>query len=210
MYCSKCNTLIENETTICPKCHFDNSENLDETTEIYLEKIVKNTEPVIVKKNRIKVVSILVLVLIIFVIFFYVIKDSTLVTDNVKPEVTTQKIILLNKTFKLKNIKMMYSEENYGTSTNTIFNKHDNKFNINVSLIDEQTYNEYLNSEDILDSKLGNIETKTFAEDSSYSHIFKLLDDYYLIKVNYSNDNQADSLNIQTELSKTINTLEQK
>lgn len=210
MYCKKCNSLIENDTSICPNCRFNNEEDLNETTEIYLDKISRAANPVVVKRKNYKTVVILLLFIVLGVVSFYVIKDSNAIITNTSNEITTQQVIILNKKFKLNSITMNYSDLTYGTSTNTIFNKKDNEFNIEINIITEDEYNELLNTKEVLTSKLGEVETNTFAEETYYSHIFKHNDVYYEITVNYKNDNTDESNNIKNELSKIINTLHAK
>lgn len=209
MYCKKCNILIEKDTSICPNCNFNNDENLDETTEIFLNRVTNEANNVIVKEKKHKTVLVLLIFLVIGISLFYIIKDSKAIND-VSDITTTQQIIILNKKFKLKNIVINYSDLNFGASTNTIFYKNNNDYNINISLIDENEYNEILNTSELLDSKLGSMETKTYASDNSYSHIFNYLDEYYLITVNYPATSDEENVNIQNEMSKIINTLEKK
>lgn len=209
MYCKKCNTLIEKDTSICPNCNFNNDQNLDETTEIFLDRVTKEANQVVVKEKKYRTVLVLLMFLVIGISLFYIIKDSKAIND-VNNITTTQQIIILNKKFKFKNIIVNYSDLNFGTSSNTIFYKNNNEYNINISIIDENEYNEILNTNELLDSKLGSFDTKTYASDNSYSHIFNYLDEYYLITINYPSDIKDEYAMIQSEMSKIINTLEKK
>lgn len=202
MYCKGCNALLNENDSICPKCGLDNNRILDETTEIYLDKI-SNPKEHGNRKSNMPIVIILVFILAIAIIILYIFKDSE---NNVRNDVPTTSTTITAQlsTFKFDNLRLKYDNERYGTSTNTIFLKENNNINIVLKSITIDDYNLLINSNEILDDKLGDIETKTFASENSYSHVFLESEHYYLIQVNYTN---IDNENIQLELSRIIESL---
>ena len=207
MYCKKCHNLIPENEKICPKCGFDNDHELDETKEIYIDQVLAKNNNINKAKSK-SVVIALLFILIVSVISIYVVKDSKAIdSTNTTSKTTTEVPLILDKEFNFKDIKMRYPSNIFGTSRNTIFYKTNNAFNIEVKLLEENEYNDIINSSELLDSKLGNIETKTYASSNSYSHIFTYLENYYLITVNYVIDETLESTKIQLEIAKIINTL---
>ena len=209
MYCKKCNTLVENEDLICPYCKFDNHEDFNETTEIYLDRISQRVNKVEEKKRNYKTVIILLIFIISGVIIFYLVKDGKTLANNEEIVTTTQKIVILNTKFNYKNIVLSYSNENFGASTNTIFYKNNNNYNITTSIVDENNYNDIINSNELLDSKLGDVDVKTYANEESFSYLLTHKDENYLISVVYDNTD-TDKEAIQLEISKILNSIELK
>lgn len=205
MYCKGCNSLLEENNSICPKCGLDNNEVTEETTEIYLTNITdprKNNN----KKNKPVIIICLFFALCILIIGIYIFKDSTKAEiKNESTTTTTQNVKENNKTFKFGAIRLKYPKDTYGTSTNTIFLKDDNSINISVSNVSLDEYNTYVTANDCLDDYLGDIPTKTFANDTSYYHVFAVKDKYYLIEVNHKGLETSEELKL--ELSKIIKSL---
>lgn len=208
MYCKNCHNILKDDELICPNCGYDNTaldNTLEETKEIMLDQKLVN-KPI---KNTltIKVIIILLLLVTLFVIAIYIIKDSKSI-DNENNEPSTKEITnILDKEFKFKDLKMNYPSNDFGTSKNTIFYKNNNAFNIEVSSLEENEYNDIINSNELLESKLGNINTLTYAEENSYYHVFNYNNNYYLITVNYIITETVEGTSIQLEIAKILNTL---
>lgn len=208
MYCKECNSLLNENDSICPNCGIDNKEITEETTEIYLDKI-SNPKEYKNNKNSKTLIFILILILGLGIISLYIFKDSKKENQNDCSTTTTTTTTAKLSEFKFNNLILEYNKEKYGTSSNTIFLKENNNINININEITEENYMEIINSNDAIDDLLGTIETKTFAnlELNSYSHIFSYDEKYYLIEVNYDSlDNEV----IQLELSRIIKSLKVK
>lgn len=205
MYCKSCNSLLNEDSKICPKCGFDNNNDLEETTEIYLNKIANPRENKN-KRHTATLIVFLIFLVAILIVFLYIIKDNSNEEGNVVITTTTTTTTTSNiKKFKFNGIQVEYPKDTYGTLTDTIFLKEDNSIYITFNTISEEEYNEYINTNDVLDDTLGEISTKTFASDNSYSHIFTVNNTYYLIEVNYKDSTTSE--NIQLELSKIIKSL---
>lgn len=205
MYCKGCNSLLEENNSVCPKCGLDNNTVMEETTEIYLNKIsdprkTKN------KKNTLTIVVCLFFLLSILVIGIYIFKDSTKakINDNTTTT-TTEKPNENIKTFKFGSLRFKYPKDSYDTSTNTIFLKSDNSINIVISNVTFEEYNTYTTTNEVLDDYLGDIPTKTFAGETNYYHIFAVNDQYYLIEVNHKGLETSEE--IKLELSSIIKSL---
>lgn len=205
MYCKGCNSLLEENNSVCPKCGLDNDTVLEETTEIYLNNITdprKNNN----KRNKFAVTLCLFFALSILVIGIYIFKDSTKaeIKDN-STTTTTEKVNEKIKTFKFGSLRLQYPKDTYGTSTNTIFLKDDNSINIVCNNVSYEEYNTYITTNEVLDDSLGEIPTKTFANDVSYYHIFTVKDKYYLIEINHKGLETSEETKL--ELSKIIKSL---
>ena len=205
MYCKGCNSLLEENNSICPKCGLDNNAILEETTEIYLNKISdprksKN------KKNTLTIVMCLFFALSLLVIGIYVFKDTTKAKINNNTTTTTTEIINESiKTFKFDLLRFKYPKDTYGTSANTIFLKSDNSINIVINNVTFEDYNAYITTNEVLDDYLGDIPTKTFAGETNYYHVFAVNDKYYLIEVNHKGLETSEE--IKLELSNIIKSL---
>ena len=205
MYCKGCNSLLEENNSVCPKCGLDNNAVMEETTEIYLNKI-SNPRDNNNKKNKLTIVLCLFLSLSVLVIGIYIFKDSSKAKiNNTTTAKTTEKVNEKIKTFKFDSIRLKYPKDTYGTSTNTIFLKDDNSINIVLNKITFEEYNTYITTNEVLDDYLGEITTKTFASENSYYHIFTVKDNYYLIEVNHKGLETTEE--IKLELSKIIKSL---
>ena len=101
---------------------------------------------------------------------------------------------------------MNYPSSLFGASKNTIFYKNNNAFNIEIEAISLDEYNN-LEINFVNSSKIGSIDTKTTAADNNYQHIFTDNTNYYLLTVNYLENDTLESIKIQLELSKIINSL---
>lgn len=205
MYCKNCNSLIENNESICPNCNYDNSNivsNESELKEIIDVKKINN-------KNPLLPITIMFLFLFTGIVCIYIIKDTKASSNKTIPATTTEASIILNNEFVLSDISLKYPDS-FGTSANTIFYKNNNDYNIVIKNINELEYNELINSNETLNSTLGNIDTLTFANDYTYSHIFSYKDMYYNITVNYIVKETLENTKIQLEMAKIINSLQEK
>ncbi len=205
MYCKGCNSLLEENNPICPKCGLDNNSVTEETTEIYLNKISDPRENK-GKNNKYPIIICLFFLLSIVLIFLYIFKDSNnKEVNNTTTTKVTEKVNEKLKTFKFDSIRLKYPKDTYGTSTNTIFLKEDNSINIVIKNITFEEYNTFVTSNEVLDDSLGEIPTKTYASETSYFHIFTSKDKYYSIEVNYKDIQTSEE--IKLELSKIIKSL---
>lgn len=208
MYCKKCKNLIDENNLICPKCHFDNSSPFKETSEIALKRVTKDLEQT-KKTTKAWILPLLILILGICLttILMYVVKDS----KSLNNEHITQPVLknLKKETFKFGDLTLQYPGI-FSSSTNSIYLKSNSAINIVFKYIDLEEYNDILNSNDCLDSKIGNIITKTFAGDNFYSHIFKEKNKYYDITINYINDLNIYNESLQLDISKILASIETK
>lgn len=206
MYCRKCNNLMNNEEIICSKCGFDNTEEFGCTTD---DERPKNTYYERIKAWELYLFMIVVLVISIF-ISSYIFNDTKLdKAKNNNIDKKTQEKALFDNEFTFHSIKVKYPNDTYGTSTNTIFYKTNNNYKIEFKFLTEKEYIK-LNSHYSLDSKLGNIPTKTDDTLNGYTHLFTVNNQYYMLEVSYDNEDTLDGLERQLELTKIINTLEEK
>lgn len=204
MYCRKCNNLMMNDETVCPNCGFDNTEDFQYAT---MEIELNNSSNK--KKNNIKSYIFIIVVLILtLTISLYVFFD-TKTGNKEKINDSKQETTILDEYFTFHDVKVKYPRKSYGTSTNTIFYKNNNNYKIEFKQSNEEEYKN-LNKYDLLASKLGNIETMTYNTEDGYNHIFTLNNQYYLIQVSYDEQDNLESLERQLELTKIINTLEEK
>lgn len=201
MYCKRCKTLIDDNTLICPKCKYDNL--LDKTSSFEFKNI-NDIEKKKIKKKQITII-LLIFVLLISVILIYIIKDNKSIINNIDQ---TQEIQFINN-FIFENLVFNYPDT-FGTSKNTIFYKNNNEYYININIIDELEYNDIINSNDVSESKLGNFDTITYANDSSYTHILNYNNIYYEITVNYLANENLENTKTQLEMSKIINSIQEK
>lgn len=207
MYCKKCNRLLKNSSEKCPYCDFDNTINITDIT----NELRENIKPKKKKDTQKQVILIIVLMFIIslFFIIIYSIKD--LKKDNtlnpLNRSTTTE--IKKTKVFKYKNYTMNYPN-NFGISKSTIFYKDNSNINIEINNINEDEYNQLKESNEYLESTIGDFNSLTFAEDNSYSHIFIDNNKYYRIKVNYLNDTSVYTEQIQLDISNILNSLKKK
>ncbi len=202
MYCKGCNSLLNENDAICPKCGLDNNKILEETTEIYLTKI-SNPQEQKNKKNNTPLIITLIFIIAIIIIGLYVFKDCKNTEPNPTPTTSTTTSSQLN-TFKFENLRVKYDKKKYTVNNNSIFLKENNNVNITFKNISIDEYTTISNSNELLDDKLGSVETKTYAGLNSYSHIFTVDGNFYLIDVNYS---EATNESIQLELSRIIKSL---
>lgn len=162
------------------------------------------------KKQRPVTVVILFLFLAVGIISFYLIKDSKAILDDEKvPIPNTAQLIQDTKRLKYEDVILEYPET-FGKTASTIFYKTNANIYINISTIDASEYNNLINGNECLDSLLGNINTKTFAENGSYSHLFMLKNQYYNLTVHYPNDDKVYTESIQLSISKILNSIKEK
>ncbi|MCX4365295.1 MAG: hypothetical protein OSJ70_05940 [Bacilli bacterium] len=203
MYCRKCKSLLQEDSHICPKCGTDNDATMDLSDVVYKLNLKK-------KKQRPVTVAILFLFLTVGIISLYLIKDSKAILEN-------EKITIPNTTQAIQDIKKLKYEDitleypgTFGKTASTIFYKTNANIYINISIIDASEYNNLINGNECLDSLLGNINTKTFAEENSYNHLFMLNNKYYNITVHYPNDDKIYTEAIQLNISKILNSIKEK
>lgn len=203
MYCRKCKSLLQDGSHICPKCGTDNDATMDLSDVVYKLNLKK-------KKQRPVTVVILFLFLAVGIISFYLIKDSKAILDDEKvPIPNTAQLIQDTKRLKYEDVILEYPET-FGKTASTIFYKTNANIYINISTIDASEYNNLINGNECLDSLLGNINTKTFAENGSYSHLFMLKNQYYNLTVHYPNDDKVYTESIQLSISKILNSIKEK
>ena len=102
-----------------------------------------------------------------------------------------------------------YYTDNFGSATSTIFYISNAAINITFRNIELTEYQQLLEANECLDSKLGDVSAKTYATDNSYSYLFMLDDEYYHITVNYSNSNDMTE-QITNEINKILKSIEIK
>ncbi len=203
MYCRKCKSLLQNGSHICPKCGTDNDATMDLSDVVYKLNSAK-------KKNKSATVVILFIILAVGIISFYLIKDSRAMLDDEKITIpNTTQTIQDTKKLKYEDITLEYPD-NFGKTASTIFYKNNANIYINIAIIDASEYNSLINGNECLDSLLGNINTKTFAGDGSYSHLFMLNNKYYDLTVHYPNDDKVYTESIQLSISKILNSIKEK
>lgn len=209
MYCKKCHTLISDDEVICSSCGYDNSQEeniLEETKEIILNpKIIKAKED----KMRIKAIIILLLVLLVIgFIVFYILNDYKKSDEPVLEQTTEEKEDLDNE-FLFENIAVNYPSKTFGASKSTIFYKSNNAYSIEFKTISINEYENYANSNFKNAEKLGDVSTLTYAVQNTYQHIFNVNDAYYLLIINYDEQETLENTKIQVEMLRIINTLHQ-
>lgn len=209
MYCKKCHTLISDDESICRTCGYDNSQEenvLEETKEIALNpKIIKAKED----KKRIKAIIILLLVLLVVgFIVFYIVNDYKKPSEQSSGQTAEEKEDL-DKEFIFENIAVTYPSKSFGASKSTIFYKSNNAYSIEFKAISNSEYENYANNDFKNAEKLGDVSTLTYATQNTYQHIFNVNDAYYLLIVNYDEQETLENTKIQVEMLKIINTLHQ-
>lgn len=205
MYCKKCNHLLK-ESSICPNCGFNNDEEVksNELKEAYVKPKKKNTY-----MHVIILISIMFIISLVLIVVYSIKdskKDDTL--ERLDKTLTTT-VFNKTKTFKFDNLILEYPDS-FGVATNTIFYKNNSEINISINSIDLETYNQSIELNEHLDSKIGEFNSITYAEDNSYSHLIIDGDKYYLIKVNYVNDRSAYTEEVQLTISNILNSLKKK
>lgn len=203
MYCRKCKSLLQEGNHICLKCGYDNDATVDLSDVVYKLNLPK-------KKQKHTTILILFLFLAVSIISFYLIKDSKAMLED-------EKITIPSSTQTIQDIKKLVFEdvsleypETFGKTASTIFYKNDANIYINIAVIDANEYNNLINGNECLDSLLGTISTKTFAEYGSYSHLFMLNNKYYRLTVHYPNDEKVYNENMQLSISKILNSIKEK
>ncbi len=211
MYCKKCRKLLKDSSLVCPSCGFDNNNefNIENTAELELQKIVdmQNRKT---QKEQIKVVPIICVIIAMFAVllgihFLNEAKEKELIDNN---KTTIPSTIPSDKDtkFKYKKLNFIYPDS-FGSTSETIFYKAYEGINIKFETIDEVQYNDYLNSADIMDTKLGDFEAKTFPGDNYYSYLLIYKKVYYLITVNYVNDVTIYTEDVQLTIHSILNSI---
>lgn len=208
MYCKKCNRLIKNSSEKCPYCDFDNTVEISVITNELKEKKIEKKETNF-NKRAILIISFLAIIAVSLIVT-YTIKDMKKdqpINDINNTLTTTEEKV--KKTFKYQNLTMEYPE-NFGASSNTIFYKDNSAINIEINSITIEEYNNLIELNEHLDSKIGDFASITYAEDNSYSNLINVDDNYYHIKVNYLNDQTIYNEEIQLTISNILSTLKKK
>ena len=209
MYCKKCHTLLEESSSMCPNCYYDN--NLDLQNEATQEfKAIKIEGMGISKtKNKLKPITLIIILLLIGIglIILYMVKDKNSLNekDLTTTIVTTTTEPIKAKKFNFNAIELEYGE-NFGSSANTIFYKNNSNINIEVSTISQEQYTNQTSIEAI-DAKLGDLDAKTIAGDLFYSYLFMHNNEYYDIKVNFIDDENVYTVDVQSEIVQILSTI---
>lgn len=207
MYCKKCHTLIPDDEIICSSCGYDNSQEeniLEETKEIILNpKIIKAKED----KMRIKTIIVLLLVLLVIgFIVFYIVNDYKKSNEQHLEQTTEEKEDLDNE-FLFENIAVNYPSKTFGASKSTIFYKSNNAYSIEFKTISSNEFENYANNNFKNTEKLGDVSTLTYATQNTYQHIFNVNDTFYSLTVKYDEQETLENTKIQVEMLRIINTL---
>lgn len=201
LLCKRCKKELIKGDPICPRCDYDNSKTKKKRKIIDVE----GGQKVKAKKHIPLSVYIILLTIICIIVLFYINLKVNNSDNNVYNSslTTTEENI---KKFVFKDLHIKYPRT-YKTTKNSIYLKSNDNINIFFETIKKDEYDNYLTSNDCLDSRLNVIETKTFAGDNYYSHIFKFKKRYYKITVNYVNNSSIYNQDVQLEISKILNTL---
>ncbi len=203
MYCRKCKSLLQEDNHVCLKCGYDNDTTVDLSDVVYKLNLPQ-------KKQRHTTVLILFFVLAVGIISFYLIKDSKAIMEDDKLSIPKSTQVIQDvKKLKFEDIILEYPET-FGKTASTIFYKNNANIYINVDVIEANEYNNLINGNECLDSTLGSINTKTFAEEGAYSHLFMLNNKYYKLVVHYPLDDKIYTETIQLSISKILNSMKQK
>lgn len=208
MYCKKCNRLIKNSSEKCPYCDFDNTVEISVITNELKEKKIEKKETNF-NKRAILIISFLAIIAVSLIVTYTIKdmkKDQPISDINNTLTTTVEKA---KKTFKYQNLTMEYPE-NFGASSNTIFYKDNSSINIEINSITIEEYNNLIELNEHLDSKIGDFASITYAEDNSYSNLINVDGNYYHIKVNYLNDQTIYNEEIQLTISNILSTLKKK
>lgn len=206
MYCKKCHALLEEDSMICQKCKFNNDNNVIVKNKKDLDNLDKELKEE--KRNHDYVFPSLIILAVITLagLLLYSIKDTKSELKDI-PITTTQLIVEKDTKheFIFNNIKLYYTDS-FGSATSTIFLISNAAINITFRNIDITEYQQLLEANECLDSKLGDITAKTYASDNSYSYLFMLNDEYYHITVNYTNNYEMNE-QVTNEINKILNTI---
>jgi len=214
MYCKKCRKLLKDTEYICPSCGFDNNEefNIENTAELELQKIVDEQFRKS-KKEEVKIGPIVCVILGMFLIFLAIhfINNRNEQAEIDKYKTTNPSTIPSKKSakFKFKKLNFTYPDS-FGSTGATIFYKEYDKINITFKAIDQVEFDNYINSNDMLETKMGDYEVKTFAGDNFYSYLLVYKNVNYLITVNYVNDLTIYSENVQLTIHSILDSIEAK
>lgn len=205
MYCKKCHQLLENGNTICPNCNFDNSK--DENTLLQISSKVKTNKQKNNKQPTIFIIIIIITISLVLILNSFITNTRAKYESNITSPSNITTTIEKYNIFQYDNIKLSYPNT-FGSTTSTIFYKDNSNINITFNKINDEEYNNIINSNEILDAKLNtNIETKTYATDTSYGYLLNINNIKYNIIVNFIKDKTIYTEDIQSSISKILNSI---
>ena len=193
MYCKKCHKTINKNTITCPYCGFNNSNDFEmgQTLELDLTEINKvppmTREEKIHHKKIIIATAILLIgaVIVVQLLLFSNKGDPKEITTTTTT--TTTKEIIVDKEYKIDNLYFYYKDEDFLLEENKLIYKENNNYNISFSIIDNDTYDEIYNNNDMLETSLNETECVTYAsiDDKLYGYLLDINNKKYHILVNY-------------------------
>lgn len=200
MYCQKCNRLLYEDNYICPKCGFDNKIRISKKKNLeYTPKKHKNT----------KFIALIIFLCILVVgLTAVLIKVEKKNNENNKQETINNNVDLKNS-FIYKELEIKYPD-NWGSSAGTIFYKDYAKINITFRNLTETEYTTLIENNECLPSTLNKIKTQTYASTNSYAHIISTEGTYYIITVNYPDNDRIFTNEVKLEIDKILSSLEIK
>ena len=200
MYCQKCNRLLYEDNYICPKCGFDNRIRISKKKPLeYTPKKHKNTKFIAL------IVFLCILVIGLTAVLIKVEKKNN---ENNTPETINNNVDLKNS-FIYKELEIKYPD-NWGSSAGTIFYKDYAKINITFRNLTDTEYTTLIENNECLPSTLNKIKTQTYASTNSYAHIISTEGTYYIITVNYPDNDRIFTNEVKLEIDKILSSLEIK
>ena len=208
MYCKKCHKSINKNLINCPYCGYNNSNDFEigDTTEINIAAINGHKDPP--KKNKVNptMVTMIAILLIGSVLLVrYTLYDSK-AHDESYFTTTTTKEVVNTKEYKYDDIRLYYTLD-FELKDNVITYIDNNAITIKVETIDDNTYEDIITNNELLDATINEIEAKTYANDNNYGYLLTANNKKYHIIVNYPNNISEEVL---SSINKVINSLKIK
>ncbi len=192
MYCQKCNRLLYEDNYICPKCGFDNKIRISKKKNLeYTPKKHKNTKFIAL------IIFLCILVVGLTAVLIKVEKNNN---ENNKQETINNNVDLKNS-FIYKELEIKYPD-NWGSSAGTIFYKDYAKINITFKNLTETEYTTLIEKNECLPSTLTKIKTQTYASTNLYAHLISTEGTYYIITVNYPDNDRIFTNEVKLEIDK--------